>query len=190
MAYEKIEAATSVFAGQGDLGMFPEVSDYNTATFASLGKPKSFGQVVQDSSEWTGEAGETTSILDEQGNTITATVAAGTLGFSFDLASTSRKYVEDFLAGVDLPSLENENIGTGIKGAGFGVDLPVMTRPVYWLSDDRKRMWLYPKTKMTGNLSYADGLWRIHIEATCEYLDLSDLKTAMILDLTSIADAA
>lgn len=190
MAYKKIEAATGVFAGQGDLGMFPEVADYNTASFATLGEPKSFGQVVQGSSEWTGEAGETTSVLDEQGNNITATVAAGTFAFNFDLASTSIEFIKTFLGGTEIPSLTNEKIGVVKNAIGFGVEVPVITRPVYWLSDDQKSMWLFPKAKMTGNLTYSDGLWRIHVEATCEFLDLDDLKSAMKLDLTSIASAA
>lgn len=184
MAFKKFEPATGVFAGQGDLGMFDKVDSYDTASFASLKNPKSFGQVVQDSSSFEGEDPEVNSILDEQGNTITATTTAGTVAFSFDLASTSLTSVKEFLNGVDLESLTNEAIGSGITGVGFGVELPVQTRPIYWLNDEKNKMWLYPKAKMTGSLTYDEGLWRIHIAATCEFLDTDTLKTVMLLETT------
>lgn len=184
MAFGKFEQATGVFAGQGDLGMFDKVDNYDSATFSTLTNPKSFGQIVQDSSSFEGEEPEVNSILDEQGNTITATTTAGTVAFSFHIASTSLASVKEFLQGVDLNSLENEAIGTGITGVGFGVELPVQTRPVYWLNDEKNKMWLYPKAKMTGSLTYEDGLWRISISATCEYLDTESLKTVMLLETT------
>lgn len=184
MAFDKFEQATGVFAGQGDLGMFDKISDYDSAEFSTLANPKSFGQVVQDSSSFEGEDPEVNSILDEQGNTITATTTAGTVAFSFDLASTSLKSIKEFLNGVDLQSLENNAIGSNIKGVGFMVDLPVQTRPIYWLNDEKNKMWLYPKAKMTGSLTYDEGLWRIHIAATCEYLDTTSLKTVMYLETT------
>lgn len=184
MAYKKFEAATGVFAGQGDLGMFDKVDNYDAATFATLANPQSFGQVVQDSSSFEGEEPEVNSILDEQGNTITATTTAGTVAFSFDIASTSLKMVKEFLNGVDIESLENEAVGQNIKGVGFGVELPVQTRPIYWLNDEKNKMWLYPKAKMTGSLTYEDGLWRVHIAATCEFLDTQSLKTVMLLETT------
>lgn len=188
MAIGKFEKATSVFAGQGDMVIFDEIKDYNIATFASLANPLSMGQIVQDSTSWEGEDPEVTSILDEQGNTITARTAAGTLGFSFDIASTSLNRIKTFLKGVDIESLTNENIGTGIKGVGFGVDLPVMTRPIMILNDEMNKAWLYPKAKMVSNLSLEDGLWRIHTSVTCEYLDTDDLKTGMILEATFAYD--
>lgn len=184
MAFDKFEQATGVFAGQGDLGMFDKISDYDSAAFSTLANPKSFGQVVQDSSAFEGEDPEVNSILDEQGNTITATTTAGTVAFSFDMASTSLKAIKEFLNGVDLTSLENEAIGNNIKGVGFMVDLPVQTRPIYWLNDEKNKMWLYPKAKMTGSLTYDEGLWRIHIAATCEYLNTDSLKTVMYLETT------
>lgn len=185
MAFGKFEKATGVFAGQGDLGMFDKVPDYNTAKFANLANPKSFGQVVQDSSSFEGEDPEVNSILDEQGNTITATTTAGTVAFSFHIASTSLDAVEEFLQGVEIADLENSAFGSGtLSAVGFGVELPVQTRPVYWLNDERNKMWLYPKAKMTGSLTYEDGLWRISISATCEYLDTDDLKTVMLLETT------
>lgn len=182
MAIGKFEQATSVFAGQGDLVMFDAFPDYNNADFAGLSNPKSFGQIVQDSTTWEGEDPEVTAILDEQGNTITARTAAGTLGFSFDIASTSIDMVNKFLRGKTIASLTNASIGEITKAAGFGVDLPVQTIPIMILNDEMTKAWLYPKSKVTGSLTYADGLWRIHAIVTCEYLDTDTLKTGMILE--------
>lgn len=181
----KIESVTGVFAGQGDLIIFDKPTDYSTATFANLANPKSLGQVVQDSTSWDGEDPETTQIKDEQGNIITAKVTAGTLGFSFELASTSKLMVKKFLNGEDIESLTNANIGTSITGVGFGTELPVQVAPLMILNDDKTRAWLYPKCKIVGNLSYADGLWRIKATVTCEYLKTESLRTGMILDMTS-----
>lgn len=181
----KIESVTGVFAGQGDLIIFDKPTDYSTATFAKLANPKSLGQVVQDSTSWDGEDPETTQIKDEQGNIITAKVTAGTLGFSFELASTSKLMVKKFLNGEDIESLTNANIGTSITGVGFGTELPVQVAPLMILNDEKTRAWLYPKCKIVGNLSYADGLWRIKATVTCEYLKTESLRTGMILDMTS-----
>lgn len=176
------EAATTVFAGQGDLVIFDAVSDYNTATFESLDNPKSLGQIVQDSTSWEGEDPETTTINDEQGNIITAKVAAGTLGFSFEIASTSKAMVSKFLNGKDVSIGLNENFNSGVTAVGFGVDLPVQTVPIMILNDEKKRAWLYPKAKITSSLTFADGLWRIKASVICEFLDTPTLKTGMLLE--------
>lgn len=182
-----LEDVTGVFAGQGDLVIFDKPSDYATATFATLTNPKSLGQIVQDSTSWEGEDPETTQIKDEQGEIITARVTAGTLGFSFEIASTSKAMVKKFLNGEEITSLTNADIGTGITGVGFGTELPVITAPLMILNDEKKRAWLYPKSKIVGNLSYSDGLWRIKATATCEYLKTASLRTGMILDMESAA---
>lgn len=93
------EAAAKLFAGQGDLVIFDPIADYSEATLGSLENPKSLGQIVQDSTSWDGEDVGTDQILDEQGNLITARVTAGTLAFSFEIASTSAAMVQKFLAG-------------------------------------------------------------------------------------------
>lgn len=180
-----LEDVTGIFAGQGDLVIFDKPTDYATATFATLANPKSLGQIVQDSTSWEGEDPETTQIKDEQGNIITARVTAGTLGFSFEIASTSKAMVKKFLNGEDIASLTNASIGTGITGVGFGTELPVITAPLMILNDEKTRAWLYPKSKIVGNLSYADGLWRIKATVTCEYLKTASLRTGMILDMES-----
>lgn len=188
MAIAKLEGAAKLFSGQGDLIMFGVVPNYDDASFdelADLTDPKSLGQIVQDSTTWEGEDVSTDEILDEQGNIITAHVTAGTLGFSFDIASTSQLMVQTFLGGdaIDSPGTFSGLEGNGaLSATGFGVKIPVMTRPIAIINDELNRAWVYPKAKITGNLSYSDGLYRIHAVVVAEQVDKPKIKTAMIVD--------
>ncbi len=180
---KKFEAATTVFAGQGDLIIFDAVSDYSTATFSGLTGPKSLGQIVQDSTSFNGDDPETTTIKDEQGNPITAKTAAGTIGFEFDVASTSAAMLAKLLNGEKINSLgTNANFDGTVSAVGFGVDLPVQTLPIMMLNDEKKRAFLYPKAKLVSSIKWEDGLARIHVVVTCEYLNTATLKTAMVLE--------
>ena len=182
MAIGKIEQASVLFAGQGDLIMFDEVADYGAATLATLDNPKSLGQIVQDSTSWEGEDPDISEILDEQGNVITARTTAGTLGFSFDIASTSQEMIKTFLGGktVSLPSTTDAwNTGTAMK---FGSEIPTIVRPIAIVNDLKNRTWLYPKAKITSSLSLEDGLYRIHCTVVAEGLDTENLGTVMVID--------
>lgn len=188
MAIAKLEGAAKLFSGQGDLIMFDAIADYSASAFDSLSdltNPKSLGQIVQDSTTWEGEDVSTDQILDEQGNVITAHVTAGTLGFSFDIASTSQLMVKTFLAGSDIadPGTFAGLEGTGtLSAVGFGVQLPVITRPIAIVNDELNRAWVYPKAKITANLTLSDGLYRIHAVVVAEQVDKTNIKTAMIVD--------
>ena len=182
MAIGKVEGASTLFAGQGDLIIFAEVENYNTATLATLDNPRSLGQIVQDSTSWEGEDPEISEILDEQGNVITARTQAGTLGFSFDIASTSKDMIALFLRGtnVTLPTgADAWGTGTAMK---FGIDIPTIVRPIAIVNDLKNRTWLYPKAKITSSLSLEDGLYRIHCSVIAEGLNTTNLGTVMIID--------
>lgn len=195
MAIPKFEAAQKLFAGQGDLVIFDAIADYSGATLSSLTNPKSLGQIVQDSTTWEGEDVSTDEILDEQGNLITARVTAGTLGFSFDIASTSPNMVKAFLSGVDITGTtltglfwDGDTGDNTVSAVGFGTALPVMTRPIAVLNDELNRAWIYPKAKITANLTLADGLYRIHAVVLAENVDNRNdqgqavLTTGMIVE--------
>ena len=184
----KIDAATVPFVGQGDLIIFAAVSDYSTAKLSDFSTPQSLGQIVQDSTSWEGEDVSTDQILDEQGNLITAKVTAGTLSFSFDIASTSANMMKKFMAAADIASA---NIGTpswlessnpSVSAVGFGVDLPVFTVPILVADQEKLRAWVYPKAKITSHLSYSDGLYRIHAVVLAEQVDTAYLKTGILLE--------
>ncbi len=187
MAVTKLDTNPKLFEGQGDLVIFSEISDYTNKTLAALVSPTSLGQIVQDSTTWEGEDVSTDQILDEQGNVITAHVTAGTLGFSFDIASTSPKMVETFLKGAEIETPGNLDLfGSSAEATGdvygFGVDIPVITRPIAVLNSEKSRAWIYPKAKITANLALADGLYRIHAVVVAEQVDQPKLKTGMIVE--------
>lgn len=184
MAISKLEQAQALFAGQGDLLIFDEIADYATATLASLKNPKSLGQIVQDSTSWDGDDVSTDEIKDEQGNLITARVTAGTLAFSFEIASTSATMVKKFLKGKDVTPAAMSGFAKGTPTAitGFGTALPVLTAPIAIVNDELNRAWVYPKAKITSGLSYSDGLWRIKATVLAETLDNGTLTTGMIVD--------
>ena len=178
----KVDSATIPFVGQGDLIILDAVSDYSSATLANLSNPVSLGQIVQDSTSWEGEDVSTDQILDEQGNLITAKVTAGTLSFSFDIASTSANMMKKFMAAADITVGSPSYLAASSTAVGFGVDLPVFTVPVLVADQEKKRAWLYPKAKITSNLSLSDGLYRIHAVVLAEQVDTANLKTGILLE--------
>lgn len=187
----KIENVTGLFSGQGDLFVFDALSDseYASATLATLKGAKSLGQIVQDSTSWEGEDPEVTEIKDEQGNIITAKTAAGTLAFSFNLASTSSTMIKKFLKGINVDVSALTSDGTpwtenGMVVTGFGTEIPVVTLPVAIVNDGLNKTWLYPKTKITSSLAFEDGLWVIHCACIAENLDTVGLKTGMLIEAT------
>lgn len=178
----KIDSATVPFVGQGDLIIFDPVSDYTTATLASFTNPQSLGQIVQDSTSWEGEDVSTDEILDEQGNIITAKVTAGTLSFSFDIASTSAAMMEKFMKAASITVGSPSYLAAASTAVGFGVEIPVFTVPILVADQEKKRAWVYPKAKITSNLSLSDGLYRIHAVVLAEQVDTASLKTGILLE--------
>lgn len=190
MAISNLETAQSLFVGQGDLIIFDEVTDYSAATLKTLANPKSLGQVVEDSTNWTGDDVTVDEIRDEQGDLITATVGAGTLAFECDLASTSQTMIQTFLKGAAIAGASKMSsvFGNGTTTAtGFGVELPVITRPIAWLNDEKKRLIIFPKAKITANLVNSDKLMRVHLNVLAEYIDTDNLKTGIVVDSNSAA---
>ena len=193
----KVDAATAPFVGQGDLIIFDSTfansKTYENAKLSDFQNPVSLGQIVQDSTSWEGEDVSTEQILDEQGNLITAKVTAGTLSFSFDIASTSANMMKKFMAAADISSA---NIGSpsflsaNPSAVGFGVDLPVFTCPILVADQEKKRAWVYPKAKITSNLSYSDGLYRIHAVVLAEQVDTASLKTGMLIEGSLVYETA
>lgn len=182
---DKIDAATVPFVGQGDLIIFDAVADYSSAKLADFANPKSLGQIVQDSTSWEGEDVSTDQILDEQGNLITAKVTAGTLSFSFDIASTSAAMMKKFMKAADISAANLGSpafLGDTISAVGFGVDLPVFTVPILVADQEKKRCFIYPKAKITSNLSLSDGMYRIKATVLAEQVDTAYLKTGILIE--------
>ncbi len=182
MAGIKRAGITDIFNGQSDIVLFDEVADYSAATIATLAGAKSLGQIVQDSTEWTGDEPEVSNILDEQGDIITASVTAGTLGFSFEMADLSEATIKEFFKGSTITASGSNVAWSSItKVVGFGDSLPVMTRPIMIVNDEANKSLLLPKAKITSSFTLSDGLWRISVSVTAETVDTTNLKTGMLI---------
>lgn len=181
MAGIKNAGITDIFNGQSDIVLFGEVTDYEKATIATLADPTSLGQIVQDSTEWTGDEPSVDNILDEQGDIITASVTAGTVGFSFEMADLSPETIKLFFKGVEIEAATGAAWDSITKAIGFGHELPVMTRPIMVVNDEANKAILIPKAKITSNLTLSDGLWRIAVTVTGETVDTKTLKTCVLI---------
>ena len=181
--FSAIDQITSVFSGQSDVVVGIENPSYNTATLDTLfGEgAKSLGQIVEDSTSWDGDDPEMSPIKDEQGNTITTQVTAGTLAFSLEIASTSTNMLKAFLNAEEITAFTS-TVFKNASVVGFGVDLPVVVRPILIANDEGNKALVFPKAKIVGNLSYSDKLWRVRIAATAEWIDTNNLKTGMFLN--------
>lgn len=173
---------TDIFNGQSDIVLFGEVSDYASLTLAKLTGAKSLGQIVQDTTEWNGDEPEVSNILDEQGDVITASVTAGTLGFSFEMADTSKETFKEFLKAVEITDAVSGDAWDGaVTAVGFGTQLPTMTRPIMVVNDEANKSILLPKAKITSNLTISDGLWRVAVTVVAENVDTKSMKTGMLI---------
>lgn len=178
----KSAGITDVFNGQSDIVLFDEVDNYESATIADLTNPISLGQIVQDSTEWTGDDPEVDNILDEQGDIITSSVTAGTVGFNFEMADLSLETIKLFLKGTEIEGVSEGAAWESItKVIGFGYQLPVITRPIMVVNDEMNKAILLPKAKITSNLTVSDGLWRIAATVTGETVDTANLKTCLLI---------
>ena len=190
MAGIKSRKITEIFNGQSDIVLFDEPSGGYTAqtSFADVtASGMSLGQVVEDSTSWEGEDPSIDSIKDEQGDIIVSTVTAGTYGFSCDIADVSEEMAVAVMkaAKVQTPGTST-GIGTLSNVLKF-VELPITTRPIAIFNDEANKWILLPKAKIVGNLTLDSKLWRIHINATAEYINTTTLGTFMMGKGTPIA---
>lgn len=175
----KQKKVTEVFNGQALIALFDApTGGYNENT--SFGDVTAvgydLGQVVEDSTSWDGDEPSIDLIRDEQGESIVANVTAGTYAFSCDVADLSNEMVERLLKGTAV------NLGTSasienIKDAVKLVELPVQTRPIAIFNDEANKWIMFPKAKIVGSLTLDSKLWRIHLNATAEYIDTETLGT-------------
>lgn len=190
MAGIKSRKITEIFNGQSDIVLFDEPSGGYTSqtSFADVtASGMSLGQVVEDSTSWEGEDPSIDSIKDEQGDIIVSTVTAGTYGFSCDIADVSEEMATAVMkaAKVQTPGTST-GIGSLSNVLKF-VELPITTRPIAIFNDEANKWILLPKAKIVGNLTLDSKLWRIHINATAEYINTDTCGTFMMGKGTPIA---
>lgn len=178
------------FVGQGDIVIWDEITNYSTASIASFSNGRSVGNVKEDSTSWTGEDISETIIRNEQGNPIATITTAGTLGFEMTLAdfslSTKNDLAKELLKGADIDVsaltidwLQNSATSTAM---GFGVDLPVITRPIAIFNEDLNKTLIFPKAKISSALTIEDKMVCIAVSVSAQQLNTDKLKTGIILN--------
>lgn len=182
----KRESLGDFFVGQGDMVFFDPLDTYKGKTIADFRNGKSFGNVKEDSTQWTGEEVSTTVVKNEQGNAITTIVTAGTLGFEAVIAEMDNDMVKLLLKGKDITvnTLTPEWIASAstATAVGFGVELPVITRPIMITNESKNKTLVFPKGKIVSALVMEDKMIAIKISVSAESIDTDTLTTGMILN--------
>ena len=175
---------TQVFNGQSDIIVFaaPTAGYSKTSTFADVTDGGvSLGQVVQDSTEWTGEEATVENILDEQGDVIVAQPTKGTFGFSCEIANVSQDNLVKFLKAVKVTAAITSEAFASVKNlTKVGDEMPVVTCPIAITNDEANKFILFPKAKVIAGFNLDSKLWRIKIQVTAESIDTPNLGTFMM----------
>lgn len=178
------------FVGQGDIVMWDAIASYASATLASFVNGKSVGNVKEDSTNWTGEDISETAIRNEQGNPIATITTAGTLAFEMTLADFSLEDENDLaiellkgaeidISALTVPWLQSVGSATAM---GFGVDLPVITRPIAIINEDLNKTLIFPKAKISSALVIEDKMICIHCVVSAQSVNTAGLRTGMIVN--------
>jgi hypothetical protein len=174
------------FIGQGDMIYWDPIADYSLATLASFKNGKSFGNIKEDSTSWTGEDITETVVRNEQGNVITTTSTAGTLAFEATLADMDNALVKMLMKAKDITvsGLDADWIAQGstATAVGFGVELPVIEIPVAVTNDAKNKTLIFPKAKVVSALTYEDKMLAIKLSITAQAINTASLTTGMILN--------
>lgn len=175
---------STLFNGQADIIITEtEITDYANATLADLGTFVSVGQVVEDTTDFSGDEATVESILDEQGNVITTAFTQGTIAFEFSMANMSADAVRFFLNGdtVNVDTLTPDYM-TLNKAVGFGHSSKPLTRSVGIINSAENKILMIPKANVVSSLSFEGDLMVIHCTVTAENIQTGALYTAMILE--------
>lgn len=176
----KEKKVTEVFNGQACIALFDAPAKGYTATTSFSEVTASgldLGQIVEDSTSWDGDEPSIDMIKDEQGESIVATVTAGTYAFSCDVADLSTEMVEELLKGTKVTTPGTSDSLTEVSDVVKLVELPVQTRPIAIFNDEANKWIMFPKAKIVGSLTLDSKLWRIHLTATAEFIDTTTLGT-------------
>jgi hypothetical protein len=178
------------FVGEGDIVMWDAIASYANATLASFLNGSSVGNVKEDSTNWTGEDISETVIRNEQGNSIATITTAGTLAFEMTLADFSLEAENDLakllLAGSDIDISDLtvawlQSVATA-TAFGFGVNLPVITRPIAVFNQNLNKSLIFPKAQISSALVIEDKMICIHCAVSAQSVNTAALKSGMIVN--------
>lgn len=185
MAGIKEKNLSEFFVGQGDMIYFDPVTDFSDATLATLTNGKSFGNIKEDSTGWTGDDVTTTTVRNEQGNPIVTVPTAGTYAWEFTLAEFDDETVKMLLQGadIDVSDLTADWVKKeGTSVIGVGTELPVIEMPVGLVNQTLNKTILAPKGQVTSSLVIEDKMVCIHCVVTAQMVNTKSLKTITIIN--------
>ena len=181
----KIDATGKFFVGQADLVIFDAVNNYETAKVSTIvsGNPKSLGDILADSTNFTGDDPTIEAIRNEQGQAFYSSVEEGSFGFEFTVASTSKEMLQALLsAEIITDTFTDSLIGSGATVAGAMHKPTVSERPIMLISDDRSSAILIPRAKIIASVTLEDKLVGISVSIQATKIDTANLKTVMFID--------
>lgn len=184
-AITNFEALGKFFSGQGDMIIFDAPTDYSSAKLSEFSGAKSLGDIKGDSTSWTGDDANVSNIVNEQGNNVISYVRAGTLAFEAEILSTSPEIIKKFFGGKTISGTTFASGATWASGStvtGWGNTLPVIECPIAIANDTLNRTLIFPKAKIVGNFTLADGVLTAKISVIAQGIDTANLQTGMIVE--------
>lgn len=114
---------------------------------------KTVGEVLADSTTYSGEDASSEDVKNEQGAPVYGNVTAGTIAFDLTLLSTESRILEAFLKAEVISKTGKLGIIEGDWDfTGFGTDIPNTTQFFAIVSGDMKSMLIIPKAEITASL--------------------------------------
>lgn len=184
MAGLKRPTVTEVFNGQSCLILFEEVSDYSKATVDTIvGDGQDLGQILNGSTEWTGENASFDNVTDEQGDIIVANPTNGTFGMDFFMADFSAEKMMTFMHArkITLSNMGNTAFSEASEAYAVGDTIAVIERPIALVNDTSNKAIFFPKARIVTSVSKDGQL--VGLKASCVAQDCttSSLGTMMYI---------
>ena len=175
---------TQVFNGQSCIIIFDAVDNYDTATVASIvGNGFDVGQVLNGSTEWTGEDASFDNIIDEQGDVIVPNPTAGTYGFDFFMADFSAQKLQTFMKGreISLTGMTDTAFSEADKAIAVGEQLAVIERPIALVNDTSDKAIFFPKARIATSPGLEDALMGLRASTVAQDCNTTNLGTMMYI---------
>lgn len=177
---------SEVFNGQSCIILFNEVTDYDTATVASIvGTGIDLGQILSGSTEWAGEDPSFDNVVDEQGDVIVPNPTAGTYGLNFLMADFSASKLKTFMHGREITITKADMANTVFSEAesaiAVGDQLSVITRPIALVNDEANKAILFPKARILTGPGMEDKLLGLRASFMAQDCTTDNLGTMMYI---------
>lgn len=181
-----VSSVAEYFAGLGDHIIADAVSDYSSATIGDFTNLKSFGNILDGSTSYTGEAVSTEEWKNEQGIAVTTVTSGGSISYEFSCQDFTSEMATLLLGATSIDVAEVAYAPTATKAYGFGHVSNVITRPVMFLDETKTHFLIIPKAKISSSLGMDGKNHIIQCAITAEKVDTANLKTVMWVSAAAV----